>query len=89
MLDIFHKVSYAYSQINRTHPSASVQKTGMKGPGGGSGDRRKESGWCKDTLSPVESGSRKMEVTMWEFLAECLVSLLAVILFWRMAWRGK
>ena len=38
---------------------------------------------------PVESGSRKMEVTMWEFLAEVLVTLLALLLFWRLAWNGQ
>jgi hypothetical protein len=30
-----------------------------------------------------------MEVTMWEFLAECLVTVLALLIFWRLAWRGK
>jgi hypothetical protein len=82
MLDIFLKVSYAYSQIERTHPSASVQKTGMKGPGGGSGDRSKESGWCKDTLDRSSPAPERMEAVM-EFLAECLVTVAALLIAWR------
>ena len=88
MLDISNKVSYAYLGSNAPTPQRASSKRRIDGPAGGA-EIGGMIGMVQGHSRPVESGSRKMEVTMWEFLAECLVSLLAVILFWRMAWRGK
>ena len=88
MLDISNKVSYAYLRSKHPplfeRPEDRDEGTRRRGR-----DQSKESGWCKDTLVRSSPAPEKMEVTMWEFLAEVLVTALAVIMFWRLAWNGQ